>query len=47
MSDARLDEIRSLLDESGCPFIQKPFQVEQFLAVIRRAIGQPAPALAD
>ncbi len=40
MSDARSEEVTALLEESGCPFIQKPFEVEKFLSVIRRALAQ-------
>jgi PAS domain S-box-containing protein len=40
MSDARTEEVGTLLEESGCPFIQKPFEVERFLGVIRRALSQ-------
>jgi two-component system NtrC family sensor kinase len=39
MSDANANEIRSLLDESGCPAVQKPFQVEELLAAIRKVVG--------
>lgn len=47
MSDARSDEVRALLKESGCPAVQKPFQVEEFLGAIRRAIGSAVPAVTN
>jgi PAS domain S-box-containing protein len=37
MSNANANEIRSLLDASGCPAVQKPFQVEELLAAVRKA----------
>jgi len=40
MSDARSEEIATLLEESGCPFLQKPFEVAKFLAVVRQAMAQ-------
>ena len=40
MSDARGEDVGALLEESGCPFIQKPFEVGKFLTVIRRALAQ-------
>jgi len=40
MSDARTEEIAALLEESGCPFLQKPFEVEKFLGMVRQALGQ-------
>ena len=40
MSDPRTEEIAELLEESGCPFLQKPFEVEKFLGMVRQALGQ-------
>ncbi len=31
-----------IVDESGCALVQKPFEVEKFLGVIRQALSQPA-----
>jgi DNA-binding NtrC family response regulator len=46
MSGARTDGVAELLAESGCRYIQKPFQVAKFLEVIRQVLEQPAaPAL--
>ena len=44
VSDARTEEINALLEGSGCPFVQKPFEVEKFLAVVRQALRQSAPS---
>jgi two-component system NtrC family sensor kinase len=44
MSDARTDEVRSLLEESGCAYLQKPFNVEEFLRVIRHVLTEMQPA---
>jgi len=38
MSDARSDDVRKLLEESGCDHLQKPFNVEEFLRVVRQAL---------
>jgi DNA-binding NtrC family response regulator len=40
MSDARTEEVAALLEESGCPVLQKPFKVEKFLGMVRQALGQ-------
>jgi DNA-binding NtrC family response regulator len=40
MSDAGSDDIAAFLEETGCPFVHKPFEVEKFLGVVRRALGQ-------
>ena len=40
VSDAASEEVAALLADSGCLFIQKPFEVEKFLAVIRQAVAQ-------
>ncbi|HEX2711611.1 MAG TPA: response regulator, partial [Candidatus Acidoferrales bacterium] len=44
VSDARTEEINALLEGSGCPFVQKPFGVEKFLAVVRQTLRQTAPS---
>ncbi len=38
MSNVREDEARALLEKSGCPSVQKPFHIEEFLGAIRRAL---------
>ncbi len=38
MSSTRTDAIHAFLEESGCPFVQTPFEVEKFLAVMRQAL---------
>ena len=47
MSDARADEVRGLLKESGCPAVQKPFQVEEFLGAIRKVIALAVPVVTN
>jgi len=47
MSDARAEEVRGLLQESGCPAVQKPFQVEEFLGAIRKVMGSGVPAITN
>ncbi|HEY4683165.1 MAG TPA: PAS domain S-box protein [Candidatus Acidoferrales bacterium] len=47
MSDARQDEVRSLVEEHHIHYIQKPFNVTEFLAVVQRSLAsplEPAPA---
>jgi len=44
MSDARTDDVRALQEESNTPFVQKPFQVEEFVGVIRKIVCQGLPA---
>jgi len=39
MSGARAEEIAPLVEESGCEFIQKPFELEDFLGVVRRVLN--------
>ncbi len=34
--------VDALIDESGCALVQKPFEVEKFLGVIRQALSRPA-----
>ena len=38
MSGTPTDEIKALLEQTGCPFVQKPFAVEKFLAVVWQAL---------
>ena len=40
MSDSSTEEINSIIEESGCPYVQKPFEVQKFLGVVGRALGQ-------
>ncbi|HEX9761007.1 MAG TPA: response regulator, partial [Candidatus Acidoferrales bacterium] len=40
MSDARRDGVRELIESSGCAYLQKPFNVEDFLGVVRQALYQ-------
>ena len=40
VSDATSEEVAALLAESGCPFIQKPFEVDKFLSVVRQVVSQ-------
>ena len=39
MSDARAEDIAPLLEQSGCEFVQKPFELEKFLGVVRRVLN--------
>ena len=41
LSDARSEEVAELRD-IGCALVQKPFEVEGFLRVIRQTLSQPA-----
>jgi two-component system NtrC family sensor kinase len=45
MSDANAAEIRPLLEESGCPAVQKPFPVEELLAAVRKVARCPDPVV--
>ena len=45
MSDARPEEVDALVTESGCPLIQKPFEVDEFLSVVRKVWGGTTSAL--
>jgi PAS domain S-box-containing protein len=42
MSDASEEDVKGLLDENGCSFIQKPFAVGKFLEVIRATLERSA-----
>ncbi len=47
MSDARQDEVRALVEQHQLHYIQKPFNVNDFLAVVQRSLAsplEPAPA---
>jgi two-component system NtrC family sensor kinase len=44
MSDANSNESADLLERTGCPNIQKPFEVESFWQVIRGVLRQPESA---
>jgi two-component system NtrC family sensor kinase len=41
MSDARQDEVRSLLEEHHVQYIQKPFNVNEFLSLVQRSLTAP------
>lgn len=43
MSDARPEEVRALVEESGCVCVQKPFSIEEFLATVRAAVRKAPP----
>lgn len=45
MSDANDQESRELFESSGCPHIQKPFEVDGFWRVIQRSLMVPDPAV--
>jgi len=45
MSDARAAEVGPLLEQSGCEFVQKPFEVERFLGVVRRVLNHAEAVL--
>ena len=45
MSDARATEVGPLLEQSGCEFVQKPFEVERFLSVVRRVLNHAEAVL--
>ena len=40
MSDARNDAVHALLEESGCAYLQKPFNVDDFLRVIQQVLAE-------
>jgi PAS domain S-box-containing protein len=41
MSDSNDQESRDLFESSGCPHIQKPFEVEDFWRIVQRSLLQP------
>jgi hypothetical protein len=45
MSDANDQESQELFESSGCPHIQKPFEVDGFWRVIQRSLMVPDPAV--
>jgi hypothetical protein len=45
MSDANDEDARDLFESSGCPYIQKPFEVDVFWRVVQRSLLQPEPAV--
>jgi len=44
MSDAGTQPISDLLKRTGAPFIQKPFQLQKFLATVQNTLGTPTLA---
>ncbi len=40
VSGATTEEIKELIEEYGCQYIQKPFEVQKFLSVVARALSQ-------
>ena len=44
MSDAKADDVRDLLERTGSPFVQKPFNVTQFLQTLRQVMQQSRPS---
>jgi CheY-like chemotaxis protein len=45
MSDANDEDSRDLFESSGCPYIQKPFEVDVFWRVVQRSLLQPETAV--
>ena len=45
MSDANDQESREFFESSGCPNIQKPFEVDLFWRIVQRALLQPETAV--
>jgi two-component system NtrC family sensor kinase len=45
MSDANDEDARDLFESSGCPYIQKPFEVDVFWRVVQRSLLQPETAV--
>jgi CheY-like chemotaxis protein len=41
MSDSNDRDSRDLLESSGCPHIQKPFEVDDFWRIVQRSLLQP------
>ena len=44
MSDANDQDSRDFFESSGCPYIQKPFEVDMFWRVVQRSLLQPETA---
>ncbi len=42
VSDAGTADVRAFLERTGCAFIQKPFQMEEFLALVQQVLGRAA-----
>ena len=47
MSDAQDERVLALLQQTGCPHVQKPFQMEEFLRVVRHVVAQNNPPSAS
>jgi PAS domain S-box-containing protein len=45
MSDANDEDARDLFESSGCPYIQKPFEVDVFWRIVQRSLLQPETAV--
>jgi CheY-like chemotaxis protein len=45
MSDAHTEPVRGLLQESGCPWLQKPFNVDDFLRVVQQVLAETQETL--
>jgi two-component system NtrC family sensor kinase len=45
MSDANDEDSRDLFESSGCPYVQKPFEVDVFWRVVQRSLLQPETAV--
>jgi two-component system NtrC family sensor kinase len=39
ISNLQQEEVRELVEQSGCPTVQKPFQIEEFLRVVREVLA--------
>jgi two-component system NtrC family sensor kinase len=45
MSDAHTEPVRGLLQQSGCPWLQKPFNVDDFLRVVQQVLAEAQETL--